>query len=146
MLGHQLPVLPPLEHYWGRLVELFGWLSGTELARLEPVPGGANESVWSPSPVAWSWGTGVGLVPIRFAGANRLCVDLGYQGSVRRIEPYSLRVTRDGNLLLYAIRRQDRELRSYRVDRITSVTVTTEPFQPVNFVEFRPTGTTLPLE
>ena len=27
---------------------------------------------------------------IRFAAANHLCVDLEYQGSVRRIEPYSL--------------------------------------------------------
>ena len=142
MLGHQLPVLPPFDHYWGRLPELFGWLDGAEPARLEPVTGGAGESVWSPSPAAWSWGGGVALEPIRFAGANRLCVDLGYQGSVRRIEPYSLRVTRDGNLLLYAIRRQDRQLRSYRVDRVTSVEVTTEPFRPVSVVEFRPTGPT----
>ena len=30
---------------------------------------------------------------IRFAAANHLCVDLTYDGSVRRIEPYSLRQT-----------------------------------------------------
>ena len=31
------------------------------------------------------------LEAIRFAAANRLCVDLHYLGGVRRIEPYSLR-------------------------------------------------------
>src|SRR5262249_27028981 len=30
---------------------------------------------------------------IRFAAANHLCVDLRYDGSVRRIEPYSFRQT-----------------------------------------------------
>jgi len=30
---------------------------------------------------------------IRFAAVNHLCVDLTYDGSVRRIEPYSLRQT-----------------------------------------------------
>lgn len=142
MLGHQLPVLPPFEHYWGRLHELFGWLAGSEPERLEPVSGGEGERVWSPSPTGWSWGSRVSLEPLRFAGANRLCVDLGYQGSVRRIEPYSLRITRDGNLLLYAIRRHDRELRSYRVDRIQSVTVSKEPFRPVRLVEFHTSGPT----
>lgn len=34
------------------------------------------------------------LETIRFAAANRLCVDLGYKGETRRIEPYSLRRTR----------------------------------------------------
>jgi hypothetical protein len=83
---------------------------------------------------------GIGTEPVRFAGANRLCIDLGYGGTVRRVEPYSLRVTRDGNLLLYAIRRDNRQLRSYRVDRIQSIEITTEPFRPVHYMEFHPAG------
>lgn len=141
MLGHQLPALPPLDHYWERLPELFRWLAGElEIEVPAPAAGGAGERVWAPSPAAWSWGSGPALEPVRFAGANRLCIDLGYHGSLRRVEPYSLRVTRDGNLLLYAIRRDNRRLRSYRVDRIQSVEITTEPFTPVSLVEFRPTG------
>jgi predicted nucleotidyltransferase component of viral defense system len=137
MLGHQLPALPILDHYWSRLRELFEWLDGRELPVLDPARSfSAGEQVWRPSRTRWSWGGRVALDPVRFAGANRLCVDLGYQGSVRRIEPYSLRITRDGNLLLYAIRRRDGRLRSYRVDRIQSVTVTTEPFRPRRLVEF----------
>lgn len=141
MLGHQLPALPPLDHYWGRLPELFRWLDGElEVEPLAAVAGGAGERPWAPSPASWSWGAGPALEPVRFAGANRLCVDLGYRGTVRRVEPYSLRVTQDGNLLLYAVRRDNRQLRSYRVDRIQSIEITTEPFKPVRLVEFRPTG------
>ncbi len=140
MLGHQLPALPPLEHYWERLPELFTWLDGeVEIALPGPVEGGGGETIWAPSPASWSWGSGPALEPVRFAGANRLCVDLGYRSTVRRVEPYSLRVTPDGNLLLYAVRRDNRQLRSYRVDRIESIEVTTEPFRPVHYVEFRPT-------
>lgn len=137
MLGHQLPALPPLDHYWGRLPELFRWLGGELKVELPiPIAGGAGERVWAPSATAWSWGSGPALEPVRFAGANRLCIDLGYGGTVRRVEPYSLRVTRDENLLLYAIRRDNRQLRSYRVDRIQSIRITTEPFTPAYFVEF----------
>ena len=80
------------------------------------------------------------LETIRFAGANRLCVDLGYQGSVRRVEPYSLRQTRDGHLLLFAVRRDTRADRSYPVDRVESVRITKESFTPVYPVEFWPTA------
>lgn len=141
MLGHQLTALPPLAHYWDRLPELFDWLAG-RVERVVPaaVGGGAGETVWAPTPVAWSWGSGPALDPIRFAGANRLCVDLGYHGTVRRIEPYSLRVSRAGNLLLYALRADGTGIRAYTVSEIESVTVTTQPFLPKFLVEFRPTG------
>ena len=42
------------------------------------------------------------LERIRFAAANRLCVDVGYEGDVQRVEPYSLRKARGGNVVLYA--------------------------------------------
>ena len=38
------------------------------------------------------------LERIRFAAANRLCVDVGYEGDVQRVEPYSLRKARGGNV------------------------------------------------
>ncbi len=37
------------------------------------------------------------LEVIRFGAANRLCIDLDYQGVIRRIEPYSLRRTQEGS-------------------------------------------------
>jgi hypothetical protein len=62
-------------------------------------------------------GTGTSLEPIRFAGANRPSVDLGYYGTVRRIEPYSLRVSRAGDLLLYALRADGSGIRAYASTR-----------------------------
>ena len=132
MLAHQLPALPPFEEFWNELSRLFDWINGSlELAELAPIAVGvSDEEVWSPPSTAWLWGQGVPLESVRFAAANHLCVALGYSGSVRLIEPYSLRRTRDGNLLLYGVRVEDSEIRSYRVDRIASVTVTSRPFSP----------------
>ncbi len=80
------------------------------------------------------------LEPVRFAAANRICVDLGYNGSVRRVEPLSLRIASTGALLLYATKQATREIRSYRVDRIQSIQVTTVPFSSTRPVEFSPRG------
>ena len=84
---------------------------------------------------------GVPLESIRFAAVNHLCVELGYDRSVRLIEPYSLRRTKDGNLILHAIKVETGEGRSYRVDRIESVKVTTRVFKPRYEIEFSPSGT-----
>ena len=53
----------------------------------------------------------------------------------RRAEPYSLRRTKDSNLVLFVVNDR-RQLRSYRIDRIASIKPTTEPFTPVYRVEF----------
>ena len=86
------------------------------------------------------WHASVPLETIRFAASNHLCVKLGYHGTQRIIEPYSLRRTQDGNLVLHAVRVDDREHRSYRVDRIETVQATTRPFKPVYLVEFSGVG------
>lgn len=140
MLGHQLPALPPLPDFWNELPVLFDWLEGKfALPELEPVPAGTREEMdtaWAPPAMASTWGGRVSLESVRFAAANRLCVELGYQGSHRVIEPYSLRRTRDGNLLLHAVKADTREPRSYRVDRIESIRVTTRTFTPIYLIEF----------
>jgi hypothetical protein len=142
MLGHQLPELPPIELYLDGLRELFEWLEGRPAIApaLQRAPLGADEIEWTPPATIATWGTLAPLEAIRFAGATRLCIDLGYEGSVRRVEPYSLRRTRDGHLLLFAVWRDSRADRSYRVDRIQSVRITKEPFTPVYPVEFWPTA------
>ena len=77
---------------------------------------------------------------IRFAASNRLCVDLEYLGSVRRIEPYSLRRTRDDNIVLHATRASDGGHRSYRIDRIQGARATRQSFIPRFAVELNPQG------
>jgi hypothetical protein len=75
------------------------------------------------------------LEAIRFAAGNRLCVDLAYQGSVRRIEPYSLRRTGAGEILLFAIRSDTGDSRSYRLDRIQGAKVSDQNFSPRYVIE-----------
>ena len=86
------------------------------------------------------------LEMVRFAAANRLCVDLVYRkenGEVvrPRIEPYSLRRTRAGEIVLHVIRADDQQHRSYRIDRIQDVQVTHETFVPRYAVELSPEAT-----
>lgn len=146
MLAHQLPVLPPFEQFWDELPAVFDWLHGVsekaaKLPRQQSDPkDGAIDEAWRPPPMSHAWHTATPLEFFRFAAANRLCVNLSYQGTRRLIEPYSLRRTRDGNLLLYAVKHQTGEARSYRVDRIQGAEVTKISFVPRYLIELTPAG------
>jgi len=139
MLRHQLQALPPFESYWEPLPEFFEWLA-TGATQPRPMPVRLDAGARVLHLALGSLGaSGIGrareLEQIRFAAASRLCVDLGYQGSIRRIEPYSLRRTAEGNVLLMAARADSGESRSYRVDAIESVAVSQQPFVPRFAVE-----------
>jgi predicted nucleotidyltransferase component of viral defense system len=144
MLAHQLPSLPPFREFFDELRNLFRWLTGVVdeqiLDTLVPAQTVEPTEAWSPPPTAWVWGTGVPLETVRFAAANQLCVELKYQNSTRLIEPYSLRRSKVGKLLLCAVKVATRESRTYRVDRIQSVTVSKQPFTPAYRIEFGSSG------
>ena len=142
MLAHQLPALPPFAQFWQELKLVFEWLEGRAVpAAPKHLAFEANEDrEWFPPATAQAWGRRVPLEVIRFAGANHLCVNLGYQGSKRLIEPYSLRRTKSGDLLLHTIRVDSRQHRSYKVDDIESAEVTTMTFTPFYEVELSPSG------
>lgn len=137
MLAHQLPVLPPIDSFWAELPALFAWLGGEAVEpELEPLePAQELEESWRPPATLWAWGVGAPIEAIRFGAANHLVVELGYQGTVRRVEPYSFRRTKDGATLLFALKADTREIRGYRLDRIESVSVTTTPFRPAHPIE-----------
>jgi predicted nucleotidyltransferase component of viral defense system len=143
MLAHQLPALPPVAAFWDVLPEFFAWLAGGEaVAAPAAVAMAAGETVVRVRTLGLNVSTQAqtSLEIIRFAGANRLCVDLDYQGSTRRIEPYSLRQTRDGNIVLHAYNLDKGEHRSYRVDRITGARAVNQTFVPRYAVELTPSG------
>ncbi|MDA8314985.1 MAG: nucleotidyl transferase AbiEii/AbiGii toxin family protein [Actinomycetota bacterium] len=141
MLGHQLPALPPLEGFFDELPLLFAWLEGTaEFEELAPLPGGTDEGDWSPPPTVTTWRTGIPLETVRFAATNHLCVELLDDGSWRRIEPYSLRRSSSGRLLLHAERSDGEGHRTYGVDKIGGLRVTTVPFRPRYPIEFSAHG------
>lgn len=143
MLGHQVPVLPPFEQFWQELPEVFDWLyRAAEKTAPAAIPVGRHviDTAWQPPAMAQAWHTRVPLEPVRFAAANHLCVQLNYidaQGirTTPIIEPYSLRQTTEGNLLLYAVKHETGEDRSYRVDRIQSASVTKISFTPRYAIE-----------
>ena len=141
MLGHQLPHLPSFDDFWSRLDDLFAWLAGTrplpQLAEIRPTE---QVTDWRPARHMTSWKQGSPIELIRFAGANRLKVTIDYhpmQGRVgpRTVEPYSLRYSQQGKLLVFAV--NDRgQIRGYRADRIRAVSVEAESFTPRYLVEF----------
>jgi predicted nucleotidyltransferase component of viral defense system len=152
MLAHQLPELPPFDAFWGELPMLFTWLENEPVpVPPPPVIGSGRHAIdatWRAPTMAGSWraqGVTAPLEMIRFAAANRLCVELDYEDeqgkrSTRAIEPYSLRRTKEGELLLYAVRRQDGQDRSYRVDRIIGARPTKETFSPRYLIELSAAG------
>ena len=141
MLAHQLPALPPLQAFLDELPLLLGWLEGTaELEDLPPLPGAQDEDAWSPPPTVATWGVGIPLETVRFAATNHLCVELRYDGRWRLIEPYSLRRSSAGRLLLHAERSDGSGHRTYGVDKIAALRVTTTPFRPRYPVEFSSQG------
>ena len=150
MLAHQLPSLPPFDGFWAELPEVFDWLYQRVV---QPVLGSVavGEDVdtgWHAPAMAGSWrrlGIAAPLEVIRFAAANRLCVQLDYRkehGQLTQpvIEPYSLRRTRDGNYVLYGVKADAGEIRRYRVDRISGASVTQRAFKARYVVEVTETG------
>ena len=153
MLKHQLPSLPPLEIYWDALPEFFDWLEGKVQPQAQ-VLGTVTRSGEVYRPVYGHLGlrtlSGRSLEVIRFAAGNRLCVELDYtdnsgRRSTRVIEPYSLRQARNGNILLYAVRADDGEIRAYEIDQINDASVTNRVFVPRYQVELTPTGAIGPI-
>lgn len=142
MLAHQLPVLPDLDQFWNEIPNIFRWLYGKAerpsfgvLSADRPI-----DNSWQPPAMVHAWRTAVPLESVRFAAANRLCVNLRYQDSWRLIEPYSLRRSLDGSLLLCAVKHETGESRTYRVDRIQGVEVSKTPFNPRYQIELTPAG------
>lgn len=138
MLSHQLPALTASEHFWIELPAVFAWLDGTTIPRdmAHISVADSEDASRSPSQTISTWGMGVPLEHIRFSAINHLCVEIDYQGSTHIVEPYSLRRTLEGYLLLHALSFDTREHRSYRVDRITGVQITKQQFTPVYAIEF----------
>jgi len=146
MLAHQLPILPPFEAFWEALPGFFAWLeSGLEPEVLPPAPvlPGSEGELFRPAVGFLRQQNIAGssyLEAIRFAGVNRLCVDLDYtdkkgKRSTRRIEPYSLRRSRAGDILVYALRSDNGEVRAYLLHAINGARVTDQTFVPRYAVE-----------
>jgi predicted nucleotidyltransferase component of viral defense system len=143
MLGHQLPSLPSLTDFWDALPEIFDWIMrGVERPLQAQIQHGAGETAIRSRvlPMAIPVRGRSILEIIRFAAANHLCVDLTYDGTIRSIEPYSLRQTQAGDFVLKAIKHATGEDRTYRVDKMARAQVTSQPFTPRYLIELTQSG------
>lgn len=160
-LRHQLPVLPPAGEFLGGLREVLDWLLGVVPLgpALVPVPGGRDEAPVPPvrftRPLAArALGRGAlapaGIWPesvygsrmdrVRYAARNRLLARVAYHGVPRLVEPYSLRMPKTGNLLLYVFEVErgfdpGEGIKAFKVAELGDVQVTDVPFQPRFLVE-----------
>lgn len=148
MLAHQLPSLPPLEIYWDALPEFFEWLEAKGVIE-RPALAAVSQAGQLYRPSYGHLGlrtlSGSSLEIIRFAAGNRLCVDLDYTDNTGRrnnrvIEPYSLRQAQNGNILLYAVRAEDGQIRAYKINQINDASITNRVFVPRYQVELSPSG------
>jgi predicted nucleotidyltransferase component of viral defense system len=148
MLGHQLPSLPPVDLFWTELSEFFRWLSGTVLQPLLPsIPIEVSATVLrGPAGGIRIPGRSTPFIEvIRFAASNHLLVELDYRDEegnrrTRPIEPYSLRRSREGNVLLCAVNVERQQPRSYRLERIQGATIMSRGFTPRFQIELTPSG------
>ncbi|MCR4339313.1 MAG: nucleotidyl transferase AbiEii/AbiGii toxin family protein, partial [Gemmatimonadaceae bacterium] len=147
MLAHQLPSLPPPEGVIARLPGAIAWLTRAVAAapivipeqHLAPVAPRPNETLVASAP-SKLWRTAIPLEAIRFAGANRLLVEFTYNGKPRTLEPYSLRRSSLGNLLLYGWECETAQIKCFDVSKMSGLRTTTRTFIPRYAVEFTGTG------
>ena len=148
MLGHQLPSLPPVDLFWDALPEFFRWLGGAVIQPLLP-----SHPIGVGAPVLRGPAGGIRIpgrsTPfievIRFAASNHLLVELDYRDEdgrrgTREIEAYSLRRTKDDNIILCAVNVEKQEPRSYRIERIQGATIMSRGFTPRFQIELTPSG------
>jgi len=153
-LRHQLPALPPVDEFQTALGEALAWLLVPERVAppLPVIPGRAGESAvravaFGRPSLGWGrrLGPAVGTAPagvygsamdrVRYAARNRLRARITYDGVPRLVEPYSLRMPKTGNLLLYVYEVQRGSgpgggIKAFKVAELGGAEVTSHAFQP----------------
>lgn len=149
MLAHQLPTCPPFNEFWQELPAVFDWLNtDVTVPTLPAIQFGREvvDTTWRLPPMVMAWGVGAStLESIRFAAANRLCIQIEYvkesgERTSPTIEPYAVGQTQERNLILRAVDVSKGEPRTYRLDRIRSATVTRRAFKPRYAIELTESG------
>ncbi|MGH7627600.1 MAG: nucleotidyl transferase AbiEii/AbiGii toxin family protein [Gemmatimonadaceae bacterium] len=140
MLAHQLPQLPPIDGMLARVGEALAWLTPVPVAVAVAPPtlaAPAAEAIVAPDSTH-VWRSAVPLEAVRFAGTNHLLVRFVYSGKTRTLEPYSLRRSGRGNLLLYGWELESGQIKAFDDAKISQLSITDQSFTPRYRVEFAP--------
>lgn len=147
MLEHQLPALLPLEAFWAELPTIFEWLHGLvpEALPAGPSAGAAGPALRERVLPGLARGADVFIEAIRFAGANRLLIEIDYvdregRPSTRQIEPYSFRRSQAGDIRLMAVQASDGQPRAFLISGLRAVRGTQLSFKPRFPIELTPTS------
>ncbi len=103
-LAHQISDLPPMETFLDDLEDAITWWLEPENAKpnLQPMPQAIGQVVPRTFFPTVNWRTGPSVMDqIRHAAQNKLCALVSYHGSMRLVEPYSLRYPATGNKILH---------------------------------------------
>jgi len=103
-LAHQINILPPSDTYIDDLGDAIAWWMEPDKAKpkLQPMPEAVGESIPRTLFPSVNWQTGpTALDQVRYAARNKLCANISYHGSMRLVEPYSLRYPSKGNEMLH---------------------------------------------
>ena len=141
MIAHQLPYLPPFDSFLQVLSEFFKWLEGRKSSEEKTACRFKEGEVLVKEQTAFlplkqkikSY-----IELIRFASANRLCVNIKYQDSIYKVECYSLRKIKEGHFILYAWDVDKNILCSYAVHHIQDVEIISDSFTSRYLVELTP--------
>jgi hypothetical protein len=149
-LRHQLPTLPPVMSYLEELRSTaLRWVVAAPVVERAPSISsnpGERPIPRSPFPQLHEVGIPRGaysggiLDSIRYAARNRLRVEIYYHGVSRLVEPYSLRMPKTGNLLLYAFELSKggiptQAIKAYKVAEIQASKATETAFRPRFMIE-----------
>lgn len=151
-LGHQLEVLPPAESFYNDLQSALSWWIDEQHDKPELDVVSQKEGeitlprVHFPEPaILQARRIGVGrnaniafsryIDQIRYAARNRLCIEIDYHGFKRLSEPYSLRQSGTGNVLLYVFElvkgsARTNNIRAYKINEIRGAEVKQQAFTP----------------
>lgn len=142
MLRHQLPQLPPIDSLLEGVEEALRWIDVTTqipAVVLSQAHGTRDLHLVAPAGIHY-WGRGAGVEAIRFAGSNRLQVRFFYHDRDRQVEPYSLRRSTTGNILLYAWEARSTHIKAFNMADIRDIRPTDIPFTPRYRIEFTSGG------
>ncbi len=145
-LAHQLPALPSFESFWEELIPFFKWLDFFEETDsfLPAIVDNESTHVVSDLRAQKLGSQKMSMLDrIQFACANHLCVEIDYYQENKdretvTIEPYSLRISPDRTLWVYAKNYKTQEKIYVRADYILKVILTDTSFKPSFTIDFIP--------
>lgn len=139
-LPHQLSYLPNFEivkdEFLSLIVKALPPLVTSKIrSYVHALPAGGRSYISIPQ----RFYTGVYSSPLEVlkqAGRGGVMVKMTYKNEIRFVEPYSMRISKDGNLTFFGWQEGDYHIKQFRLDRIQNIEITNKSFYPKYPVEF----------